>query len=98
MLSGIIQIFLVTLRCFILNKEKTTGTPEEYTPGSLRTIGVNNFSQRIAADINRTVSRRSKLKSRMVLVDEQSNPSNLLQHEDTMFQHRGADLSFQYGL
>jgi hypothetical protein len=42
----------------------------------------------LIADISRAVSRRSELKSRTVLMDEQSNPWELLHPQDTMIQHR----------
>ena len=41
-------------------------------------------------DRNRSVLRRSELRSRTALVDEQSNPRYLLQQQDAMIQHRGA--------
>lgn len=37
----------------------------------------------------RTVLRRSKLSSRIILTGEQLNPWNRLQHQDMMSQHRG---------
>ena len=52
----------------------------------------------IIADINRTVSRRSELKSRTVLIDEQSNHWKLLLLQETMIQHRGGKLRRRYGL
>jgi len=52
----------------------------------------------LIADISRAVSRRSELKSRTVLMDEQSNPWELLHPQDTMIQHRGGKLRRRYGL
>jgi len=43
----------------------------------------------IVVDISRTVLRRSELKSRTVLMDEQSNPWKRLHLQDTAIQHRG---------
>jgi len=43
-------------------------------------------------DINRTVSRRSELKSRTFLMDEQSNPWERLHPQDKAIQHRGGKL------
>ena len=39
---------------------------------------------------DRTVSRRSEPSSRTALIDEQSNPWDLLQPQDAMSRHRGA--------
>jgi len=44
---------------------------------------------KIVVDISRTVLRRSELKSRTVLMDEQSNPWKRLHLQDTAIQHRG---------
>ena len=41
-------------------------------------------------DRDRTVSRRSEPSSRTALIDEQSNPWDLLQPQDVMSRHRGA--------
>ena len=43
-----------------------------------------------AADMDRTVSRRSKPSSRTALTGEQPDPWNLLQLQDAMSRHRGA--------
>ena len=43
-------------------------------------------------DRDRTVSRRSEPSSRTALIDEQSNPWDLLQPQDAMSRHRGAKL------
>lgn len=42
----------------------------------------------IVADISRTVLRRSELKSRTVLMNEQFNPWKLMHLQDTAIQHR----------
>jgi hypothetical protein len=42
------------------------------------------------ADRDRTVSRRSEPSSRASLMDEQSNPWDLLQPQDETSRHRGA--------
>jgi len=57
-----------------------------------------DFGFFLIADISRAVSRRSELKSRTVLMDEQSNPWELLHPQDTMIQHRGGKLRRRYGL
>lgn len=44
----------------------------------------------LLADRDRTVSQRSKPNSRTTLIDEQSNPWNLLLFQDVMSRHRGA--------
>ena len=41
-------------------------------------------------DRDRPVSRRSEPSSRTALIDEQSNPWDLLQPQDAMSRHRGA--------
>ena len=49
-------------------------------------------------DRDRTVSRRSEPSSRTALIDEQSNPWDLLQPQDAMSRHRGAKQRRRYGL
>lgn len=49
-------------------------------------------------DRNRPVSRRSELRSRTTLTDEQSDPYNLLQPQDVMIQHRGSKQLRRYEL
>ena len=44
----------------------------------------------LAADRDRTVSRRSEPSSRTTLIGEQPNPWDLLQPQDVMSRHRGA--------
>ena len=46
-----------------------------------------------AADRDRTVSRRSKPSSRTALIGEQPNPWDLLQPQDRVSRHRGAERS-----
>ncbi len=50
------------------------------------------------ADRNRTVSRRSKPRSRTTLNGEQPYPWDLLQPQDVMIRHRGAKRFRRYGL
>ena len=50
------------------------------------------------ADMDRTVSRRSKPSSRTTLIGEQPNPWDLLQPQDVMSRHRGAKHPRRYGL
>jgi len=56
------------------------------------------FSFLLAADRDRTVSRRSEPSSRTTLTGEQPDPWNLLQLQDVMSRHRGAKRSRRYGL
>ena len=49
-------------------------------------------------DRDRTVSRRSEPSSRTALIDEQSNPWDLLQPQDAMSRHRGAKPRRRYEL
>jgi hypothetical protein len=49
-------------------------------------------------DRDRTVSRRSEPSSRTALIDEQSNPWDLLQPQDAMSRHRGAKPLRRYEL
>src|SRR6056297_893617 len=49
-------------------------------------------------DRDRTVSRRSEPSSRASLMDEQSNPWNLLQLQDETSRHRGAKPPRRCGL
>ena len=44
------------------------------------------------ADRDRTVSRRSEPSSRTALIGEQPNPWDLIQPQDAMSRHRGANL------
>jgi hypothetical protein len=59
-----------------------------------------NFPQSLTPDRdrNRTVLRRSEPKSRTALIDEQSNPCDLLRPQDAMIRHRGAEHSRRYEL
>jgi len=49
-------------------------------------------------DINRTVLRRSELKSRTLLSNEQLDHSHHVQREDRVIQHRGGNLRRRYEL
>ena len=49
------------------------------------------------ADRDRTVSRRSEPSSRTTLMGEQPNPWDLLQPQDVMSRHRGAEPRRRYG-
>ena len=50
-----------------------------------------------AEDRDRTVSRRSEPSSRTALIGEQPNPWGLLQSQDAMSRHRGAEPGRRYG-
>lgn len=82
---------------FFLNKS-TADTPLGPTFRSLRTIKVPFLVLKNIADINRPLSQGSELKSRGFLMDEQSNPLQLLHHKDKPIQHRGGKLHYRYGL
>ena len=49
-------------------------------------------------DKDRTVSRRSEPSSRTALIGEQPNPWDLLQPQDAMSRHRGAEPDRRYEL
>lgn len=49
-------------------------------------------------DRDDTDSRRIEPNSRSILIDEQSNPSHLLQREDILSRHRGAKQRGRYEL
>src|SRR5690554_7941040 len=51
-----------------------------------------------ATDRDRTVSRRSEPSSRTALMDEQSNPWDILLPQDAMSRHRGAKPPRRCGL
>jgi len=52
----------------------------------------------VIVDRNRTVSRRSELKSRILLTYEQYDPWELLHPQDRTIQHRGRKHHHRYGL
>ena len=54
-------------------------------------------SPALTTDRDRTVSRRSEPSSRTALIGEQPNPWNLLQLQDAMSRHRGAERRRRYG-
>jgi len=56
------------------------------------------FCFSLIADISRPASQRSELKSRTVLIVEQTNPWELIHPQDTMIQHRGGKLRRRFGL
>src|SRR3569833_2360764 len=67
-------------------------------PGPL-VLGTNPLnSPTPTADRDRTVSRRSEPSSRTTLIGEQPNPWDLLQPQDVMSRHRGANRCRRYGL
>jgi hypothetical protein len=68
----------------------TTGTPEVRPTRSSRTKVSSLKFLTPTEDRDRTVSRRSEPSSRTALIDEQSNPWDLLQPQDAMSRHRGA--------
>ena len=67
-------------------------------PGPL-VLGIAFLKSPTAAeDRDRTVSRRSKPSSRTALMGEQPNPWDLLQPQDAMSRHRGAERRRRYEL
>ena len=67
-------------------------------PGPL-VLGANPLnSPTPTADRDRTVSRRSEPSSRTSLNGEQPYPWDLLQPQDEMSRHRGAELRRRFGL
>ena len=52
----------------------------------------------VVADRDRTVSQRSKPSSCTILIDEQSNPWYIVQHQEMISRHRGANQLLRYGL
>src|SRR5437879_3179935 len=65
-------------------------------PIVLRTDPLNSPTP--TADRDRTVSRRSEPSSRTTLSGEQTNPWDLLQPQDVMSRHRGAERRRRYEL
>jgi len=57
-----------------------------------------DFCNRLITDINQTVLQRFELKSRGILMDEQSNSLQLLHRRAIPIQHRGGKLRRRYGL
>ena len=49
-------------------------------------------------DRDQTASRRSEPSSCNILIDEQSNPWELLHHQDMLNRHRGAKHFYRYEL
>ena len=67
-------------------------------PGPL-VLGANLFKyQRLQKIENQPVSRRFEPSSRNSLIGEQPNPWDLLQPQDELSRHRGAELCRRYGL
>lgn len=75
----------------------TTGKPEVGTLWSFRTI-TPSIILKFSEDRINAVLRRIKPISRIALMDEQSNPFNLLQLKDAMRRHRGVKQNRRYGL
>src|ERR1043166_1260071 len=67
-------------------------------PGPLVLGRAPRKSQTPTADRDRTVSRRSKPSSRTSLNGEQPYPWDLLQPQDEMSRHRGAEHCRRFGL
>ena len=65
---------------------------ESYVPPGPLVLGIAFLkSLTDAEDRDRTVSRRSKPSSRTALMGEQPNPWDLIQPQDAMSRHRGAE-------
>jgi len=80
--SVLTQLLVATLR---LSNRYTSGASYP----SPCVLGVHVWAPRLIVDINRPVSRRSKLKSSKFLMIEQINPSKFFHPEDNFIQHRG---------
>jgi len=94
--SAVIYLVIANLRCalFKRNNRDTRG------PG-LKFLAYNSDQtscRNMITDINRTVLRRSELKSCEALMDEQSNHWKLLHFQDASIQHRGSKQHGRYGL
>jgi len=84
--SVIMDKSVATLR--IIKSRNTRGKESEV----LAYKKIQTKSLRCIADISRTVLQRSELKSRTVLMVEQTNPWKRLHLQDTAIQHRGGKL------
>src|SRR3569623_1853288 len=73
-----------------------TGTPEVCSPRSSRTRVNSSQLSTPTADRDHTVSRRSEPSSRTTLIGEQPTPWDLLQPQDVMSRHRGANPRRRY--
>ena len=69
----------------------------DLTPNPCVLRSIQNTTK-VIVDRNRTVSRRSELKSRSLLMHEQCNPWELLHPQDRPIQHRGRKHHHRYGL
>ena len=64
-------------------------TRDSYYPNPL-VLGKRVFYFLLLKDTSRTVLRRSEPSSCTILMDEQSNPWNIVQLQDIISRHRGA--------
>ena len=64
-------------------------TIDNYYPNPL-VLGKYIYNFKFFKDTNQTVLRRSEPSSCTIFMDEQSNPWNLVQHQDIISRHRGA--------
>ena len=69
----------------------TADRPEVSPPRSSRTRGRSSQESTPAVDRDQPVLRRSEPSSRTFLIGEQPNPWDLLQPQDKMSRHRGAE-------
>ena len=69
----------------------TIGTPEIGSLRSSRTRSNSSQDSAPVVDRNQPVLRRSEPSSRTTLIGEQPNPWDLLQPQDVMSRHRGAE-------
>ena len=75
----------------------TAGRPEVSSSRSSRTRDKSRQVSTPAEDRDQPVSRRSKPSSRDFLIGEQPNPWDLLQPQDKLSRHRGAEPCRRYG-
>ena len=81
---------------FLLVKEQVDQRSVHSGPLVLGANPLNN--QRLQEIGDQPVSRRSEPSSRNFLIGEQPNPWNLLQLQDKLSRHRGAELRRRYEL
>ena len=85
-----VYLFRTWLPCHAFGKQQVHQRYVHPGPLVLRTGPLKSPTP--TTDRDRTVSRRSEPSSRTPLMDEQSNPWELLHPQDVMSRHRGAKL------
>ena len=93
MLSARQQLNLASRRCF--KKQPIHQRFKGIGPFVQIPFSINRLPD---TEMNHTVSRRIEPSSRTAFMDEQSNPCDLLQPQDAMSRHRGAERARLYEL